>query len=557
MAPIESSGKDGRALAGLPNLLAAIFVLAMFVSLRILEDQSRTAGLAIAWIAYAAMIVFRLRGRFAADDAGKRLLLLVGGPADTFLLAGGALCEWYVYGNKVPSGVLAGGLFCFAAGAAMMLALELAEGPMRALSFVDNRRAQAAARTALTIVCAIAACGALCFGVEKLDIRRDYSFAAPTSPSAATVSMLDAASCPAVAPSTTATKPELFLFYERGSTGLGVIRDYFDGLAKAGAKVTTIDSALDPVLAKSLKVAKNGVVGFRCGARTDTYSIGEEREDAEKKVNKLDEEVRTRLAKLSKDAATVYITIGHGERSSDDMASKPGDRFAVKNLKKLIEALNGKAKKLGVADGLTKEVPSDAALVIVPGPTAPFLPEEANALASYVKNGGALMLLLDPVVAGGVDVSASLAPLLTALNVKVGTHEILNDKAFVKSSNTDADHAFLYSTSFGSHKSVKTLSGARGKAALLFQQATDVQKRDAKVEQPKVTIIARTPPASFIDQNDDRKWDEKSEARAILDLATAVEFPAPADKDKPSSMKEGRAIVVGDSDVLADQLILQ
>ncbi|HEY4221140.1 MAG TPA: hypothetical protein VGO62_07350, partial [Myxococcota bacterium] len=118
MAPIESSAKNARALAGLPNLLAGLFVLAMFISLRILEDSSRTAGLAIAWIAYAGMIVFRLRGRFAADADGKRLLLLVGGPADVLLLVGGALCEWYVYGNKVPQGVLAGGLFCFAAGSA-------------------------------------------------------------------------------------------------------------------------------------------------------------------------------------------------------------------------------------------------------------------------------------------------------------------------------------------------------------------------------------------------------------------------------------------------------
>ena len=83
-----------------------------------------------------------------------------------------------------------------------------------------------------------------------------------------------------------------------------------------------------------------------------------------------------------------------------------------------------------------------------------------------------------------------------AMGLKMGTHEILNDKAYVKNTNSDADHAFLYSTSFGSHKSVKTLSGARGKAALLFMNASVVEKADPKADDktgPKIAMIARTP----------------------------------------------------------------
>ncbi len=560
MAPVESAPNahaNSRAIAGWPNALAALFLLAIFVSLRILDDTARTAGLVVAWLAWAGMLAGRIRGRLSADADGKRLLLVVGGPADALLLVGGALSEWFVFGDKVPDPVLAGGVLALVAGGALTLALELVTGPMRATGFVDNRRVLAAARTAATLVAAVAGLFALNYGAAKLDIRRDFSFAAPTAPSAATLSMLDAASC------TDADgkpgKPEIFLFFERGSTGLGVVRDYFDALEHHGVSVTTQDSAADPELSKQVKVTKNGTVGFRCGSRTDNLTIGDEREEAERKVKHLDSDVRGKLARITKDAQNVYVTVGHGERSVD-VSAHPGQRVSAKGLKKLIEALNGKPKKLGVADGLTKEVPKDAALVIVPGPTKPFLPEEAKALATYVEGGGSLLLMLDPPIKGdddGAAATASLQPLLDTLGVKVGVHEVLNDRSYVKNTNTDADHAFLFSTSFGNHKSVKTLSSARGKAALLFLSAAAVEKVKRKGDAkggPKVSMLARTPAASWIDENDDRKPDDKTEARAVLDLAAAVEMPKETgDKDA----HEGRAIVVGDSDVLADMLVVQ
>jgi hypothetical protein len=550
MAPIEST-PNRRALAAWPNALAGLAVVLLFLALRVLDDSARTVALALAGASWLAMLGGRILGRLSADAEGKKLLLLVGGPADTLLLVGGALSAYSILGDKVSEVVTAAGVVAIVAGAALTLALELAAGPMRATGVIDNRRVNAAARTAGTLVAAIGGLGGLCYAVEELDVRRDFSFAAPTSPSAATVSMLEAASC-----GDEKSKPEVFLFFERGNTALGEVRDYFDGLAHAGARVTTMDSAADPALAKAMKVSKNGTVGFRCGGRTESWTLGSDREDAQKKLTKLDEEVRTRLAKISKDAVTVYVTVGHGERSLDE-AAKGGERVSAKGMKKLVESMNAKVKKLGVADGLTKEVPADAALVVVAGPTEPFLASEATSLASYVRGGGALLLLLDPPVGDaapstpGLGVVPSLEPLLAALGVRVGTHEVLNDKAFVQDTNTDADHAFLYSTSFGSHKSVKTLSGARGKAALLFRSATTVEKRpelkDAK-DGPRVSSIARTPAASFIDVNDDRAWQEKEEARAVLDLAAAVEVPG---------AREGRALVVGDSEIVSDLLIGQ
>jgi hypothetical protein len=563
MTPIESApSPNARALAAWPNALAGVYVGLVFFALRALEDNARLVVLGAAAAAYAAMIVGRLRGRFAADADGKRLLLLVGGPADTLLFVGGVVCAWFTLSDEdvsSPRGELAvgAGVLALVAGGAITLALELVAGPMRATGAIDNRRVQTAARTAATLVLAIAAAVALCFGVEKLDVQRDFSFGAPTTPSPMSVSMLEASSCPA--PSGTAGKAEVFLFFDRGSTALVEVRDYFDALEEKGARITTQDAALDPALAKDMKVSKNGTIGFRCGERTESWVLGDTREDAQKKLNKLDEEVRTRLAKISRDPQNVYVTVGHGERSLEE-AAKAGARTSAKGLKKLVESLNAKTKKLGVADGLTKDVPADAKLVIIAGPTSAFLPAEDEALARYVIGGGSLLLMLDPTLSGEADVRASLERLLFALGVRVGAHEVMNDKAYVKNTNTTADHTFLYSTSFGSHKSVKTLSGARGKAALLFIGAASVDKlegRDApKDNEPLklslVSLVVRTPAASWVDVDDDRSFDEGQEARAIVDLAAAVEM-----QPATPGGSEGRAMVVGDSDVLADGLIAQ
>jgi len=253
---------------------------------------------------------------------------------------------------------------------------------MRATGAIDNRRVQTAARTAATLVLALAAVAALCFGVEKLDVRATSRRGAHVAVAGDAVdargvlvsrARAEAGDEGATPPAGPTGKAEVFLFFERGSTALGEVRDYFDALQAKGARTTVLDAAFDPTLAKEMKASKNGTIGFRCGKRTESWVLGDTREDAQKKLNKLDEEVRTRLAKISKDPVNVYFTVGHGERSLDE-AAKGGARTAAKGLKKLIESLNAKTKKLGIAEGLTKEVPNDAALVVLPAPRARSCP---------------------------------------------------------------------------------------------------------------------------------------------------------------------------------------
>jgi len=431
-------------------------------------------------------------------------------------------------------------------GAITSAALELLLAQTRATGTVDAPRVVRATQMSVTLVAGLAALTAVVYGLQKNDERIELAYAAPTSPSGATAAIIDTAVCGA-----DKQKPEVFMFFERGSTALGEVKDYFDGLAARGARMQVLDQALDPALAKDLKVMKNGVVAFRCGEKTDTITIGVDRDEAQRKVKKLDADVRTKLGKLTRDPVTVYFTTGHGERSMDGSTDKSG-RPPGKSLKKLLDAHNANTKKLGLAEGLSDKVPDDAGLVIVFGPDRAFMPEEVRALLAYVNAGGAVAVFVDPPRPGtdDQDVAVSLAPLFTGLGVKVHPGEAMNDKEYVKQSNTAADHVFLFSTSFGTHKAVKTLNGARGKVPLLFLSAYALGKVEAATS-PKVHLVARSRPNSFVDVNGNRRFDDAAggEKRELLDLAAVVEVKGEGDA------KEGRALIVGDSDVVSDTLL--
>jgi hypothetical protein len=532
-----------------PSLLAFLSAGLIFIAGRLLDDVMQTAGLVVAVVAAVAGALWRVQS--AGQGSGRAAL--VGRAVAAHAALGFAAVLWLaLHLTLVPTGdaenvVTSLGVLLAVGGAAVAVALELLLAQTRATGIVDAPRVERATRTAVSLVSGLAAIVALVYGLQKDDARLELANAAPTSPSGATLAVVDTAACGA-----SAEKPELFLFFEKGSTAYGEIADYFAGLQARGAIVQLLDQALDPALSKALKVTKNGVIAMRCGEKTDTWILGADRDEAQRKVKKLDAEIRTKLGKLVKDPQTVYFTVGHGERSLEGDGATKG-RAQAKSLKKLLDGQNVTSKKLGIADGLTDQVPDDAALVVVLGPERPFLPEEAASLQAYVERGGALALFLDPprpgamLDEGDVDVVVSLQPVLRALGVATPAGEVMNDKEYVKQSGTAADHVFVFSTSFGTHKAVKTLNGARGKAALLFLSARSLTKIEAAAS-PKVSFIARSRPATFLDDNGNRRHDDPAEKRDIVDFAAAIEKKLDGDR-------EARVLVVGDSDVVADTLL--
>ena len=84
----------------------------------------------------------------------------------------------------------------------------------------------------------------------------------------------------------------------------------------------------------------------------------------------------------------IYFTQGHGERSLE-----PGD----KNYSLVVKALQDKnfeALPLNLAQ--TANVPPDAALLVLAGPSKPFFEAELQAVQAYLNQAGNLMVLIDP-----------------------------------------------------------------------------------------------------------------------------------------------------------------
>jgi hypothetical protein len=94
------------------------------------------------------------------------------------------------------------------------------------------------------------------------------------------------------------------------------------------------------------------------------------------------------LAVAGTPPVVTYFVVGHGERDPRDDDERRGASEAARGLAAesfQVRALAGAA-----------EIPPDAGLVVLAGPTRELGPPEAEALAAWVRGGGALLVLTDP-----------------------------------------------------------------------------------------------------------------------------------------------------------------
>jgi hypothetical protein len=541
---------SNRVPARAPSVLAMLAVLGLFIAERLFTDGTgRLVVLTSAGVALVVAFALRVIEFLARRDDDARVVVTLLLPKIAVAVGALSYAAWRALttpgvddAKAALTGTGAGALlllslFFLALGCVTLVALEIALAPMRDAGGVERPRIRAASTAAASATVALFALGLLNFAAVRLDWRRDFSVNAPSAPSSSTLSLLEGAKTPV----------HITLFFERGSPALTEIRDYFDAMKARGATVDVLDHAFDPNLAAKLKVAKNGTVAIASGERSETWFVGTERDAVQRKAKKLDEEVRTRISKVTRDEKKIYFTSGHGERELK--AARPGERPSVSSMKKLLEQLNTKVEPLGISSGLSEKVPDDAALVVIAGPTAPFLESEVAALVAYKERGGAFFILLDP----GADVG--LTPLLSSLAVAMSNEELVNDQEFVRQSHTTADHAFLYSASFTSHKAIRGLSSSRDKAALLFFSAGAL--KDVPTEGIRRTSLAKSRPGAFLDMNGDRAFQENKETRAVFDLAVAAEYDAKKSASDASEdpARELRAVIVADSDVVHDVLL--
>jgi hypothetical protein len=114
-----------------------------------------------------------------------------------------------------------------------------------------------------------------------------------------------------------------------------------------------------------------------------------------------------------------YFLQGHGEHAPDNADKLMGySEFAA-----LLTQNNIKYDKLNLA--ATPEVPADCHLLIIAGPSDPFLPEELDRISRYLKQGGRLLALFN---FNSAERDLGLGALLAEWGVAVGQNVVYDQE---------------------------------------------------------------------------------------------------------------------------------
>jgi len=319
---------------------------------------------------------------------------------------------------------------------------------------------------------------------------------------------------------------------------------YFEQLDGPNLTIEVVDHAAEPVLTEELKIRDNGYVAISMGEDTRSWKVGEEMDKAKRNLRKLDSEFHKRLLELARGKQIAYLTTGHGEMSWRGDAGP--DRKAT-GLKKVIEAQSYRVKELGLSDGLADKVPDDAGVVIVLGPTEPFLDAETNALKEYVAGGGALFLALEP----GAHVPEEL---MAALGLRMGEGSLASEAVFARISNGKSDRANIITDRFSSHESTTTLSKNARQLALVLSGAGWLEETKEADFAGKVTITVRSLADNWADLDGDLELDE-GEQKKIRPVAAVITGLADAEPDEEGTIPEWKAAVIADSGAFSDLVL--
>lgn len=384
----------------------------------------------------------------------------------------------------------------------------------------------------------------------KKNISWDLSYLRTSRPSSSTLQMIESIS----------QSVNVALFFPPGNEVLSKARLYFDDLQKKkpDLSIKFFDMEANPVQADEYKVTRNGFVVVRSGELSERFDLGLTLEAARKGLKNLDVEFQRAVTGATQRRKNLYFTRGHGELS---WVSDEKDSNGLKTIKKLESFLRSSGYVLrffGLSDGAAMGVPSDADAIVVMGGTQPFLANEAAVIKKYVESGGKLLMMLD------VDVSAETAlsngvrdaekdPLVSWLRdsgVTFNSRILANESNHVKATGSPVDTWFLYTNVFTSHASVQTLARNEERAAIISLKSGFFATKD---DNPKWSVYdtVRSLSDTFVDENKDFRFNEKTETREPRVLGVALEQKHLSTEPGQT----GKIVAFADSTAMSDALI--
>lgn len=491
--------------------LAGLVVL--FVAVRMVGGDITAFGWIAALSAIGLGVSFRLaqmrRAQGETRAAHRRALvfaLISGASLGLYALAGDNTVDALGLGDEAAKrwSAVFGALFpvFLLVGTLPLLLIDraLADMPLG----VQPRRIAHATDTGLVVALAVALAFPVNYLAQRHDSSKDLRYLKTTAAGEATLAVAASLDEPIRA----------ILFFPPANEVQSEARPYFEALASASEFFTVEDADhdLQPDLAKEFRVSSNGTIALVKGSDVERINLGRELKSAGRNLKKLDQTVLEKLLKLTRKARVAYVTTGHGEAHWSGSDASAFHKMVA--LKKILGQLNYRVKELSLNNGLGKQIPDDAALVMVPGPTRSFLPEEVDALERYLTGGGRLLLFLP----AGEESHEALTGLL---GVKFIPTELHNDRSHAARTRTIADRALIITNSYSSHPSVTTLSKNSRRLIMVAPNTGSLEM--VKDPSRRMTETVRTPANTWADLDGDHEFDGDQETRKVHILGVAVQ----------------------------------
>lgn len=288
-------------------------------------------------------------------------------------------------------------------------------------------------------------------------------------------------------------------------------------------------------------VERYGVTPEKIGEGLLYVKIGEE----SVQIDKADEEKLTNaIVKLTRRShKKAYFVTGHNERAAEGKGADDKEGFAqaadaLRNENYRFETLNLETKA---------DVPDDADVVILAGPTQNLRPGDADKLQRYLERGGAVMVLIDP------RANTDVGDVLAKWGVQVGADVIVDrvqgifGQATTPLAGEYANHEITRDmrevTSFPMTRSLAIEPNAAQQIAAIVKTGRESWgERD--LEQLFTSGVAELAPD-----------DVKGPVTIAVAGRPMVATPAPAAGAEPKAAMEPRLVVFGDSDFATNEML--